>query len=412
MLSVSKILGDIAAGRDSAEAAIARSRKLIAEHDGALKAFATLAPEDAPVATSGPLAGIAIGVKDIFDTHDMPTEYGSPLYAGFRPRADAPIVTMARARGAHVIGKTETTEFAFLNPTRTVNPHDPAHTPGGSSSGSAAAVAAGLIPAAIGTQTGGSVIRPAAFCGIAGFKPSFRLMPTGGMKTFAWTLDTTGFFAATVEDAALFAALVSGRDLTADEPDSPPRIGLYRSVVWNDASADMRNAVESAAEIAAKAGAQVVEVDEPKELSRARDIHPLIQNYEAAISFGHELAFHADRLSPILREALELGREIAPSDYDSGRRIARHGRKAATTLFADVDVILTPSAPGAAPRDLGTTGSALFNKLWTLTGNPAVNVPGLADRSGMPLGVQVIGRFGRDKSTLAAASWLERLLAT
>lgn len=411
MLSVSKILEDIAAGRDSAEAAIARSRKAIAEGDGALNAFAALAPEDAPVATTGPLAGIAVGVKDIFDTFDMATEYGSPLYAGFRPRADAPIVAMARAKGAHIIGKTTTTEFAFLNPTVTVNPHDPAHTPGGSSSGSAAAIAAGMIPAAFGTQTGGSVIRPAAFCGIAGFKPSFRLMPTGGMKTFAWTLDTTGFFAASVKDVALFAALASGRELKADAMQSPPRIGLYRSAIWNDASSEMQDAVQKAADIAAKAGAQVVEIDEPAELTRARDIHALIQNYEAAISFGHELAYHADRLSTILRETLEEGRTITPPQYDEGRRVARHARKAATTLFSDVDVLLTPSAPGSAPRNLETTGSALFNKLWTLTGNPSVNVPGLKDASGMPLGVQAIGRFGRDKSTLQAAHWLERLLA-
>lgn len=410
MLSVSKILDDIAAGRDSAEAAVRRSRTLIEDRDADLHAFAALAAGDAPVAANGPLAGIAIGVKDIFDTFDLPTEYGSPLYAGFRPRADAPVVAMARARGAHIIGKTATTEFAFLHPTRTVNPHDPAYTPGGSSSGSAAAVAAGLIPAAIGTQTGGSVIRPAAFCGVAGFKPSFRLIPSGGMKTFAWTIDTTGFFAASVKDVALFAALVSGRDLKAEALEAPPRIGLYRTAIWNEASEAMRDAVETAADIAAKAGATVIEIDEPAELTRGREIHGLIQNYEAAISFGHELAYHADRLSPILRETLEEGREIAPGDYDNGRRVARHARKAATGLFSDVDVLLTPSAPGAAPRDLGTTGSALFNKLWTLTGNPSVNVPGMTDAWGMPLGIQVVGRFGRDKSTLQAAHWLARLL--
>ena len=410
VLSVSKIRDDIAAGRDSAEAAIARSRRAIAEGDGALHAFTALAAEDAPVATIGPLAGIAVGVKDIFDTSDLPTEYGTPLYAGFRPLADAPIVAMTRAKGGHVIGKTATTEFAFLNPTVTVNPHDPAHTPGGSSSGSAAAIAAGMIPAGFGTQTGGSVIRPAAYCGIAGFKPSFRLMPTGGMRTFAWTLDTTGFFAASVKDVALFAALVSGRDLTAEALQTPPRIGLYRSAIWNEASAAMRDAVETAADIAAKAGAQVVAIDEPPQLSRARDIHALIQNYEAAISFGHELAHHADRLSPILRETLEEGRTITPAQYDEGRRAARHARKVATELFGEVDMLLTPSAPGAAPRSLETTGSALFNKLWTLTGNPSLNVRGLTDAAGMPLGLQAIGRFGRDKTVLQAAHWLERAI--
>jgi Asp-tRNA(Asn)/Glu-tRNA(Gln) amidotransferase A subunit family amidase len=228
--SVSKILDDIAEGRDGVAAALARCRAVIGERDGDIRAFEAVASGDYHVATQGPLAGIAVGVKDIFDTYDMPTRYGSPIYDGFQPRADAPIVAMARARGAHVIGKTVTTEFAFLQPAKTVNPHDAAHTPGGSSSGSAAAVAAGMIPAAIGTQTGGSVIRPAAFCGVAGYKPSFRLFPTGGMKTFAWTLDTAGFFAASARDVALFCALLSGRDLTP----IPRRAAAHRALSQRD----------------------------------------------------------------------------------------------------------------------------------------------------------------------------------
>jgi len=410
--SVSKIIADIAAGRDTPAAAIARSRAAIAEREGEIHAFETLAAEDIAVETEGPLAGIAVGVKDIFDTHDMPTRYGSPIYDGFRPRADAPIVAMARARGAHVIGKTVTTELAFLEPARTVNPHDRAHTPGGSSSGSAAAVAAGMIPAAIGTQTGGSVIRPAAFCGIAGYKPSFRLFPTGGMKTFAWTLDTTGFFAASVADVALFAALLGMRDLTADPLAAPPRIGLYRSAIDSEASAEMRDAVTRAAEIAEQAGAIVVEIAEPDAIRRGREVHAVVQGYEAAISLAHELAFHAGDLSGILRETLEEGRSIPPHIYDEARRVARHARKAATGLFDDVDILLAPSAPGAGPlRSLGTTGSALFNKVWTLTGNPCVNVPGLADPAGMPLGIQLVGRFGRDKQTLQAGRWFEGEIA-
>tara|TARA_Y100000815_G_scaffold222091_1_gene208578 strand:- start:48721 stop:49974 length:1254 start_codon:yes stop_codon:yes gene_type:complete len=410
--SVSKIIADIAAGRDTPAGAIARSRAAIGERDNEIHAFEALAPEGTGTASEGPLAGIAVGVKDIFDTHDMPTRYGSPIYDGFRPRADAPIVAMARARGAYVIGKTVTTELAFLDPAKTVNPHDPAHTPGGSSSGSAAAVAAGMIPAAIGTQTGGSVIRPAAFCGVAGYKPSFRLFPTGGMKTFAWTLDTAGFFAANVADVALFAALLGGRDLGADPVTSPPRIGLYRSEIDNEASAEMRDAVTRAAAIAERAGATVVEVCEPEQIRRGRDVHAVVQGYEAAISLAHELAFHSDELSGVLRETLEEGRSIPPNAYDEARRAARHARKTATGLFDEVDILLAPSAPGAGPlRSLGTTGSALFNKVWTLTGNPCVNVPGLADSAGMPLGIQLIGRFGRDKQTLQAARWLEGEIA-
>jgi len=410
--SVSKIIADIAAGNDTPDAAVGRNRAAIAECDGDIHAFEVLAPEDAGVATDGPLAGIAVGVKDIFDTYDMPTRYGSPIYDGFQPRADAPIVAMARARGAHVIGKTVTTELAFLDPARTVNPHDPAHSPGGSSSGSAAAVAAGMIPAAIGTQTGGSVIRPAAFCGVAGYKPSFRLFPTGGMKTFAWTLDTTGFFAASVEDVALFAALLGRRDLAADPLTAPPRIGIYRSEIDGEASTEMREAVKRAADIAQKAGATVVEVPEPDQIRRGRDVHAVVQGYEAAISLAHELAFHAGQLSDILRETLEEGRSIPPHAYDEARRVARHARKAATGLFDDIDVLLAPAAPGAGPlRSLGTTGTALFNKVWTLAGNPSVNVPGLEDAAGMPLGIQLIGRFGRDKQTLQAAHWLEGEIA-
>lgn len=411
MLSVTKILDDIAAGRDTAEAAIARSQVLIAEKDGTIGAFEAVAPEDVSAAKDGPLAGIAVGVKDIFDSHDMPTGYGSPIYDGFRPRADAAIVAMARARGAHIAGKTVTTEFAFLNPARTLNPHDPAHTPGGSSSGSAAAVAAGMIPAAIGTQTGGSVVRPASFCGVAGYKPSFRLFPTVGMKTFSWTMDTTGFFAASVKDVAAFAALLSGRDLAAADIGEAPRIGLYRSSIDEDASPDMRSAVARAAEAAAKAGARVTEVGEPDEIRRGRDVHAIVQGFEGATSLTHELAFHEDALSPILRETLLEGRGFTPEIYDEARRAARHSRRAATALFDDIDILLLPSAPGVAPRDLGQTGSALFNKVWTLNGNPSVNIPGLADTAGMPLGIQAVGRFGRDRLLLGAAHWLERVIA-
>lgn len=410
MLSVSRILRDIAAGRDTAEAAVARSRALIENGDGALKAFVALAP-DGPVATQGPLAGIAVGVKDIFDTFDMPTAYGSPIHEGYRPAADAAVCAMLRARGAHVIGKTATTEFAFLQPAATLNPRDPAHTPGGSSSGSAAAVAAGMIPAAIGTQTGGSVIRPAAFCGVTGYKPSFRLFPATGMKTFAWSLDTVGFFAASVEDVALFCALLSRRDLAADPLPAPPRIGLYRSSAWDEASDAMRDAVMRAATLAENAGATVREIAEPEALARGRDVHATIQNYEAALALGDEHTRHRDALSAMLLAALDDGRATEPPVYDDARRVARHARRAATGLFDSVDVLLTPSAPGAAPRDRGQTGSPLFNRLWTLTGNPAVNVPGLADAAGMPLGVQIVARFGRDKQALQAARWLERLLA-
>ena len=278
MQSVLSILNAIQRDETTPQAAVAQSLDAIADKDAAIGAFATVADRQATLAAAasanGPLAGIAIGVKDIIDTHDMPTEMGSPIYAGNRPASDAAIVAMLRAKGAVVAGKTVATEFAFLNPAATRNPHNVAHTPGGSSSGSAAAVAAGMVPVAIGTQTGGSVIRPAAYCGVTGYKPSFRLIPMVGAKTFSWSLDTAGFFAASAADAAAFVARLTSRPLDV-EPIAPEtlRIGLYRTSIWNEADAVSRAAVELAAQRAAAAGATVVEIDEPAALAAARDAH-------------------------------------------------------------------------------------------------------------------------------------------
>lgn len=410
MQSVGDILARIESGAISAAECIADCRRAIEARDGAIGAFERLA-DPLVAGTAGPLAGIAVGVKDIVDTADMETELGSDIWRGNRPRADAALVAMLRARGAAIVGKTVTTEFAFLEPSRTRNPRDTGRTPGGSSSGSAAAVAAGMVPAAVGTQTGGSVVRPAAYCGVAGYKPSFRLLPLVGVKTFSWSLDTAGLFAAGVADVAEFAARLTGRSLAARSPGTPPRIGLYRSAIWREAEPAMRAAVGRAADIAATAGAEIVELAEPEELTAARDAHGTIQNHEAAMALAWEYDNHRDRLSPVLREALENGRDISPEAYDAARRTARIARRRATALFERVDVLLTPSAPGAAPRGLASTGAPIFNKLWTLTGNPCVNVPGLVDGDAMPLGVQLVARFGRDAAVLAAGAWLETCLA-
>ncbi|MFP1633567.1 amidase [Zhengella sp. ZM62] len=415
MLSVREICEAVASGRKTANAALLESLAAIEAGDADLQAFTCIASRDAVEADAnqakGPLAGIALGVKDIFDTADLPTAYGSSIYAGWQPRADAAVVAMARKAGASVIGKTVTTEFAFFQPGPTVNPHDRAHTPGGSSSGSAAAVAAGMIPAALGTQTGGSVIRPAAFCGVAGYKPGFRLAPATGMKTFSWTLDTTGFFAASVDDVALVAARVLERDLEPAPVDPGTlRIGLYRTAIWNEADEVMREAVEDAAARFQHAGAAVVEVVEPEVLAEARSIHPVIQDHEAARALCWEHMHARERLSPKLLDCLDRGAGIPAAEYDTARSIARRARKAATSLFEHVDVLLTPSAPGPAPHGLQATGDPKFNKLWTLTGNPCVNLPGLTTEKGLPLGVQMVGRFGRDKLLLSVAHWAERLL--
>lgn len=404
----------IASGALDPRDAAAASLDAIDAQDGEIRAFVARAERGdllQAVPSGLPLSGIAVGVKDIFDTADLPTAYGSPIYAGHRPRADAALVAMLRRAGASIAGKTVTTEFAHFAPGPTRNPHAPAHTPGGSSSGSAAAVAAGMVPAAIGTQTAGSIIRPASFCGIAGYKPSFRLIPTVGAKTFSWSLDTAGFFAASVADVAGFASAATARPLAIDPVDPGSlRIGLWRCGLWPQADDEMRYAVEALAGRAADAGATIVELGEAEEFAAARAAQPVIQDFEAALALGGEFDRHSGELSPRLREAIAAGRAIDPADYDRARRAARHGRRAANRLFAeDVDVLMTPAAPGAAPAGLEATGSPAFNRLWTLLGTPAVAIPGAVDGAGLPLGVQMVAGFARDARALSVAAWLEGL---
>jgi len=416
MMSLAALIKARDADKARPELMVALCRDAIARNDDRIRAFTHVAPP-AAVPAEGPLAGVAIGIKDIFDSFDQPTTYGSPAYEGFQPRIDAAIVDLARRRGASIIGKTATTEFAFFSPAPTVNPHNPAHTPGGSSSGSAAAVAAGMIPAAIGTQTGGSVLRPAAFCGVTGYKPSFRLLPTTGMKHFSPSLDTVGLFAAGVDDVALLAELLTGRDLAVPEGGSPVdpagiRVGLYRCAQLETADPAMRAALEKAADLAADAGFDVGEIGEPEALAHARDAHKTIQDYEAGLACGPDLARYRDQMSAILVQTIEAGQAIAPSEYDAARRLVKHGRNATSALFREVDIVLTPSAPGAAPLGLETTGDPRFNKLWTLMGTPAINIVGFKDDAGMPLGIQAVARFGRDKTLLGVAAKLERAFRT
>ena len=411
-LHVGAILKAIEDRRMTAVDAIDAARRRIAAGDSEIGAFVCLAEDDARQSTEAPLAGISIGVKDIFDTHDMPTEMGSPLYEGHRPRFDAALVAMARSAGATIIGKTVTTELASIDPKDTRNPVAPSHTPGGSSSGSAAAVAAGFVSAAFGSQTGGSVIRPASFCGIAGFKPSFRLLPTVGMKTFSWSLDTAGVFAASVADLALLAERITGRPLTSlSAADANGlRIGLYRAKVDDHLDHEMTKAIGAAARLLERAGARIVDLAEPAALSEGRDSHGTIQGFEAARALMHEHVSGGDRLGPKLRAILDEGATVEPDAYDGARRCARLARKAATSLFETVDALLVPSASGPPPAGLASTGDPTMAKLWTLTGNPVVNVPGLTTSAGLPLGVSIVTRFGRDREALTIADCLERLI--
>ena len=412
MISLAQLQRRIASGELSAEAALAQSCEAIEAQDKAIGAFVRR-PEKVRAASTGPLRGIAVGIKDIIDTSDMPTEMGCPaMYRGWQPRADAPVVMLLKQAGATIIGKTTTTAFAANDPTATLNPHHHGHTPGGSSSGSAAAVGAGMIPLALGTQTGGSVIRPASFCGAAAIKPTYRLLPTIGVKCFSWTLDTVGLFAAGVEDLAHGLSAITGRpELLPNAEMQVPRIGVVTQDFAGAPEAAGEVALRIAASAAERAGASVRALVLPEIVAEAWRIHPTVQDFEAHQSFAWEYRANYEVMPPLLRGRLDESKGTTPADYDGARRIAAQARHALAGIFDDVDVLLTFSAPGAAPKGLGFTGDPRFNRLWTLMGVPCVNVPADVTDDGLPVGVQVIARFGDDAGALAAARFVEQALA-
>ena len=334
---------------------------------------------------------------------------GSPIYDGWHPRADAPTVARLRALGAVPVGKTTTTAFAFLDPTSTRNPRAPGHTPGGSSAGSAAAVAAGMLPLALGTQTGGSVIRPAAYCGVVGVKPSFGLLPTVGMKCFSWTLDTLGLFTAGVADAAHALALMTGRpDLDRAATAHAPRIGIVIPSFCGAPEPEAVAALRQAATAAEGAGAIVGDLDLPNGFAEAFAAHGAIQDFEGAQALRWEYDTHRDALAPMLRAHLDSARSVTPPVYDAAMRVANEARDRSTSLFDGVDAILTLSAPGPAPAGHASTGDSRFNRLWTLLGVPCVTIP--VPGTGLPLGVQVIANVGQDGAALRAARFIETAL--
>lgn len=418
MLSALALARGVEAGELTPRKLVETCAEAIADREKDIGAFATLDLAGARRAAEGsqlaslPLRGLPVAFKDIFDTADLPTQYGSPVYAGHRPAADASAVVMTRQAGGILIGKTVTTQFASLVPSATRNPRNLAHTPGGSSAGSAAAVAAGMVPIAFGTQTAGSVIRPAAFCGVAAFKPSYRLIPMVGVKDVAWHLDTAGLFGASVSDIAFAAAAVLRRDLRVDGAiPASPRIALARTHLWPQASPAMQRAVETAAKIVQAAGAKVSELALSPIVEDAYEAQFTIQDYENIRALAFEYDRHRDRIDSLLRTQLERASAISADEYDAARRLASRGRQLLANAMADYDVILTPSAQGAAPHGFATTGDPMFNRLWTLMGAPCVNVTGLSDDNCLPLGVQIVGRFGRDRAALEAALFVEQAIA-
>ena len=419
-LTALEAAAEIAAGRLTSEALVRACLERIAEREDSVGAWAFLDPDLAlgearrrdAERPRGALHGVPFGVKDIIATHDMPTEYGSPIYAGHRPGFDASCVALARAAGMVVLGKTVTTEFAMRSPGKTRNPHNLAHTPGGSSSGSAAAVADMMVPLAIGTQTAGSVIRPASYCGCVGFKPTFGRVARAGVKPLSESLDTVGVMARSVADAATFAAVLEGQPVPFFSPRAaPPRLAVCRTPAWPDAQPETEAALWETVSRLARAGAEVTETELPKVFDEAPEAQGILQNYEAYRSLTWEIERHPDALSQALRDYIAPGADCPRDGYDWARRVQANCRAQVWPLFDGIDALLTPAAPGEAPRDLSATGSPAFNRIWTMLGVPCVTVPGLKGPRGLPVGIQLVGPAGRAAATLACAHWAHRALA-
>ena len=410
----------IAAGELTSEALVRACLERIGAREEAVRAWAHLEPEAALAQArdrdagrgDGPLRGVPVGVKDIIDTADMPTAYGSPIHAGHRPARDAACVAALRAAGAVVLGKTVTTEFALWTPPPPRNPHDLGRTPGGSSSGTAAAVADGMVPVALGSQTAGSVVRPASFCGVLGFKPTHGHLDLSGVRPLSAPLDTLGVLAREAEDLELLRAVLAGEPPRPLPPaGAPPAIGLLRTPWWERADADGRRAVECAAERLAAAGARVAEVDAPAGFGALVDAQDTLMAFDVARALAAEYEHDADRLSPPVREYVERGRRTPREAAQDALRAADAGRAALDPVLRAHDALLCPAVVGEAPPvELGTTGDPLFCRAWTLLGTPAVAVPGMTGSGGLPIGVQLVGRPGQDRALLAVAAWAaERL---
>ncbi len=371
-------------------------------------------------AWQGPLHGLPIGVKDLIDTGDMPSGYGSPIYAQQRPLADASCVATLRACGGVVIGKTVTTEFATFTPNQTRNPLRLTHTPGGSSSGSAAAVADAMVPLALGTQTAGSLIRPASFCGVVAFKPTFGRIWRAGVKPLSDSLDTVGTLARDVPDAALLAAALAGRDDWKARPWAEAsgralRVGLCRTFEWPQAGADtVATFAQAQAALAAPARRSDVvlrEVELPASWRTLVAAQTQIQLYEQTQSLRHEHLALRDRLSVRLQGILDDGARVTIAQYDAAQQLAAQCRAELAQVFEGVDVLLAPSVIGPAPQGLDATGDPLFCRIWTLLHTPALNIPVGTAADGLPVGLQVVARPGDDALALSAAHALHQWLA-
>ena len=405
----------IAAGEITSEALVGACLERIGKCDGELHAWRFVDPglaleqareRDAADGARGPLHGVPVGVKDVLDTFDMPTEYGSALYKGHRPAADSNCVAALRSAGAVILGKTTTTEFASPVPVGVRNPHGADRTPGVSSSGSAAAVAAFMAPLANGTQTGGSVILPAAFCGVVGYKASLDGLDRGGIRSLKPHLDTLGYFARSVADIGLVYGAVTGESAAA--ADARPRIGLCRTGAWDEAEPPARAALEKAAAALGTAGYDIVDVDLPPEFDAIEGAFRVISNFEAKQALAEEYRTGIDGMNHWLQQT---GRSSwTQDDYDGARATAAAARTALGRIFETFPVLLTPSTAGEAPADLEGVSISSFNRTWTLMHGPAITLPVAAGPAGMPLGVQLVARPGADAALISWSAQIADIL--
>jgi Asp-tRNA(Asn)/Glu-tRNA(Gln) amidotransferase A subunit family amidase len=421
-LTASEIVRAVASGEATCEAVVRACLERIDAREMDIHAWASVDRELALARAReldrgpprGPLHGVPIGVKDIIDTADLPTEMGSPIYRGHRPATDAACVGLTRAAGAVILGKTVTCEFAGMTPGATANPHNLAHTPGGSSSGSGAAVADFMVPVAFGTQTGGSVIRPAAYCGVFGFKPTFGAFNRRGVYPAAESLDTLGLIARSLDDLELLSAVLELRPVAAPiVTDSAPRVGLCRTPLWQAAQAETVAAVEDAAARLAKAGAWVQEIVLPDEFAGLRfAARETINNYERAAAMAYEWSSHREAISERLRKRIELGRAMPHAEYVAALRLGEECRARLPAVFEEVDVLLTPCANGEAPRGLGETGDPGLQAIWTILHVPALTLPTHRGPNGLPVGIQLVAARHADQRLFGCARWIWQQLGS
>ena len=407
----------IRAGTWSAESVARACLERIAAREPAVGAWACVDPDAAlrearaldRASPRGALHGVPIGIKDVIDTADQPTCYGSPVYPDHRPARDAACVSRLKDAGALILGKTVTTEFAFAHPAGTRHPLAPEHTPGGSSSGSAAAIADGMVPAALGTQTGGSTIRPSAYCGIVGYKPAFGSIPVDGLKPLAPSLDTIGIMARAVEDIPLLAGVLSARP-AGPVRDGPPRLALFRTPWWQDVEDPAKTVIEEAMQAAGEAGARTREMDVPPGFAQLDPAHRVVMSAEVANSMDPEWRSDPARLSEVMRAFIERGRRESSEDVDRGWALASEWRRRLRDLCSDGEVLVTPPAAGEAPKGLASTGSSIFCRSWTLLKVPCLHLPVARGASRLPLGIQLVAPHGDEGDLFGAAEWLQERL--